>query len=487
MPIQIPSVNIGAIAPEIILVIVGCAVLLLDVFSKRRGHDLIAYLALAGVVLAALTAACPASTSGASEAFAGLYAVDRYTQFFKLIFLFGTGLTILISVRYAEEHHMNQGEYYALLLFATVGMMFLAGGADMITIFMGLELLSISLYILAGYTKTRLESNEASMKYFLLGAFASGFLLYGMALIYGITGETRLVEISHAIAANPTNITVLTIAVGLLMVGLAFKIGAVPFHQWTPDVYQGAPIPVTAFMSAGPKAAAMAAMIRIFVEAFNFLQVDWIMWLSVLAIMTMTIGNLAALVQSDVKRLLAFSSIAHAGYALVGITAANSGGASAVMYYMLVYTFMNIGAFGVLALVARKNEQDTSLAGLAGLGFRNPVLAAAMSILIFSLAGIPPMAGFMAKFYVFMSAVNAGHVGLVLVAVLNSAIGVYYYIKLVVQMYMKDPAPEMADLPPLKTPPALTVALLISVVGTLVLGLAPAKYLALAGKAFLPF
>ena len=484
MSIVIPSIKLGAIAPELILVAAGCIVLLVDVFSKNRGKDNIAYLSLGGVLAALVVAACPMTET--YQTFSGMYAADRFGQFFKIIFLIGTGLTILISSKYGEENNTNHGEYYSLLLFATVGMMFMSSGGDMMTIFMGLELLSISLYVLAGYTRNRLESNESSMKYFLLGAFASGFLLYGMALIYGITGETNITKIAGALSDGTANSVLLAASMALILIGLAFKISAVPFHQWTPDVYQGAPIPVAAFMSAGPKAAALGALLRIFVEAVSFTQLDWTVWISVLAIMTMTVGNIAALMQKDVKRMLAFSSIGHAGYALVGVASGNGDGLSSVMYYLLVYTFMNIGAFGILALVARKNEQDTSIDAFRGLGYSNPVIAAALTILIFSLAGIPPMAGFLAKFYVFMSAVQAGKVGLVLVAVINSAIGIYYYLKVIVAVYMKDKGAEEVS-QPLKANPALVVALAVAVFGILKLGITPGTYLEMASKALLSY
>jgi NADH-quinone oxidoreductase subunit N len=483
MPLVIPSINLGAVVPEIILTLAGCFVLLIDVFSKRRGHDRIAYLSLAAVVAAFLAAAVP---SDPFTTFSGMYSADRFTQFFKLIFLLGTGMTILISVRYAEDEKINHGEYYALLLFATVGMMFMAAGSDMMTIFMGLELLSVCLYVLAGYTRERLVSNEASLKYFLLGAFASGFLLYGMAFVYGVTGHTQLGEIAAAISRGPDNMLLLTIAAALMLVGFGFKIGIVPFHQWTPDVYQGSPIPVTAFMSAGPKAAGLAALLRVFYEGVIYLQVDWSVWFAVLAVMTMTVGNVAALVQDDAKRMLAFSSIAHAGYAMVGIVAVTNDGVSSVMYYMLVYTFMNIGAFGIMALVARRNEQKTKVSDFAALAYKNPVLAMVMTILIFSLAGIPPMAGFLAKFYVFMSALKSGHTMLVLAAVINSAIGIYYYLRFVVVMYMREKE-EREPLPPLKASPALIVALLIAMYGVIGLGINPAAYLDFAGKAFISF
>jgi NADH-quinone oxidoreductase subunit N len=484
VPILIPSISFGAIAPELILTSFGCVILLIDVFSDRKGTNYLAYLSFAGVMIALAFAAAPMAETFST--FAGMYSADKFTQFFKIIFLVGTGLTVLISVGYVEDNKINHGEYYALILFATVGMMFMAGAGDMMTVFLGLELLSICLYVLAGYTRTRQESNEASLKYFLLGAFATGFLLYGMALIYGVTGETNLSKIASAVSGGTGNMMILTVASALVLVGLAFKIGAVPFHQWTPDVYQGAPIPITAFMSAGPKAAGLAALLRVFVEAFSFSQSDWTVWVSLLAILTMTLGNIAALVQKDFKRMLAFSSIGHAGYALVGVAAGNGDGMSAVMYYLLVYTFMNIGAFGIFILVARKNERDTTIDAFKGFGYTNPMLAAAMTIFLFSLAGIPPMAGFLAKFYIFMSAVEAGKVGLVLVAVINSAIGVFYYLKVVVAIYMKEPA-SGEELPPVRAVPALVFATAVSVYGIIALGVAPGKYIEMAGKAFLAF
>jgi len=481
MPITIPSVDLNAVAPEITLSIFAMLSLLAAVFLKDNGRSINPWLALAGVAGASWFALCPDSPH---VSFSGMYAADRFTQFFKIIFLLGTGLTILISVKYNEDENINHGEYYSLLLFSTVGMMLMAAAADMITIFLGLELLSISLYVLAGYTRNRLASNEAALKYFLLGGFAAGFLLYGMAMIYGATGHTDLAGIGKAVAHGGTNKLYLTFGAIMLLVGLGFKLAAVPFHQWTPDVYQGSPIPVTAFMSAGPKAAVLAVMIRMYAESISFMHVDWLVWISVLAVMTMTVGNVAALVQTDAKRMLAFSSISHAGYAMVGLAAATKDGISSVIIYMLVYTLMNIAAFGILALVARKNEARTKMQDFSGFARTNPVLAIAMTVLVFSLAGIPPMAGFMAKFYVFMSAMQAGLYWLVFAAVLNSAVGIYYYLRFTVYMYMKEPEEKM---PPLTASPALLLAIVVSLIGVLIIGVAPAGYLELAGKALLSF
>lgn len=481
MPITIPSIDFLAVAPEITLSIFAMMLLMTAVLLKDNGRSVNPWLSLVGVGVAAWFALCQEAPHGA---FSGMYAADKFAQFFKVIFLLGTGLTILISVKYGEDENINHGEYYSLLLFSTIGMMLMAAASNMITIFLGLELLSISLYVLAGYTRTRLGSNEAALKYFLLGGFAAGFLLYGMAMIYGATGHTDLAGIGKAVAHGGANKLYLTFGAIMLLVGLGFKLAAVPFHQWTPDVYEGSPIPVTAFMSAGPKAAVLAVMIRMYIESVYYMHVDWLVWISVLAVMTMTVGNVAALVQNDAKRMLAFSSISHAGYAMVGLAAATHDGISAVIVYMLVYTLMNIAAFGILALVARKNEQRTKMQDFSGLARSNPVLAVSMTVLVFSLAGIPPMAGFMAKLYVFMSAVQAGLYWLVFAAVLNSAIGIYYYLRFTVCMYMREPEEKM---PPLKASPALVLAIALSLIGVLVIGVAPSGFLELAGKAILFF
>ncbi|MBI3794540.1 MAG: NADH-quinone oxidoreductase subunit N [Nitrospinae bacterium] len=481
MPIVTPFIDLTAVAPEIVLSVFACLLLFASVCMKNHGAAANTWLAITGVIVAGWYAFCPVT---AHSAFTGMYEADKFAQIFKIIILLGTGLTILISSKYSEDEKINHGEYYALLLFATVGMLLMVASSDMITLFLGLELLSICLYVLAGYTRTRAESNEAALKYFLLGGFAAGFLLYGMAMIYGSTGHTDLAGIGKAVSHGAFNKMYLTVGAIMLLVGLGFKLAAVPFHQWTPDVYQGSPIPITAFMSAGPKAAVLAALIRVYEGSVSYMHVDWLAWLGVLAVMTMTVGNVAALVQNDVKRMLAFSSISHAGYAMVGLAAANKQGIASVIIYMLVYTLMNIAAFGVLALVARKNEQRTKMQDFAGFAYSNPFLAIAMTILAFSLAGIPPMAGFMAKFYVFMSAMQAGLYWLVVAAVINSAIGIYYYLRFTVSMYMREPEEK---LPPVTASPALLIAIVVSLIGVLVIGVVPADYLDMAGRAILSF
>lgn len=476
-----PDISVGAIAPELTLVAVATVVLILEVFATTKGRDQLAYISLGGVLAAA--AMTFKMTGEPYTTFSGMYVVDAYSTFFKLICLLGAGMTILVSIKYNKDENIDTGEYYALLLFATSGMFFMASGADMITIFMGLEVMSISLYALAGYTRKRAISNEASMKYFILGSLSSAFLLYGMALIYGGAGSTKLEIIGQAVShANP-NWHILLLGSVMLLVGFGFKVAAVPFHMWTPDVYQGAPAPVTAFMSAGPKAAAFAAFFRVFHEALPGMQGEWWQVLWLVAAITMTMGNVLALLQNNVKRMLAYSSIAHAGYVLVGFTAGGALGSSSILFYLLAYTFMNIGAFAVVTVVASQGETKTNLTDYIGLGYKHPLMGLALVTLLFSLAGIPPTAGFVGKFYVFMAALKEGYVYLVVLAVINSVVSVFYYLRLTVMMYMRDETAEQT--PPLVFAPSLVAALVVALYGSLWLGVMPADYISFAQSAFL--
>ncbi len=479
--IPMPDIKLSAIGPEMVLVITAMVVLVMEVFAAKKGKDHLAYLSLLGVLAA--SALTMKLQGDAWTTFSGMYVVDNFGMFFKLICLLGLGMTILVSVKYNQDEGIDAGEYYAMLLFATSGMFFMISGSDMITIFMGLEVMSIALYILAGYTRARTLSNEASMKYFILGAVSSAILLYGMALMYGATGSTKLEAIGAAISADSVNINVLILGAVLMLVGFGFKVAAVPFHMWTPDVYQGAPAPVTGFMSAGPKAAAFAAFLRVFNEALPALQADWWVLIWILAVLTMTLGNLAALMQNDVKRMLAYSSIAHAGYILVGFVAGGELGSSSILFYMLVYTFMNIGAFAVVTVVSRAGEKKTAISDYTGLGYKYPLMAIVLVIFLFALAGIPPTSGFMGKLYIFLAALKQGYVFLAIIAVLNSVVSVYYYLRLSVVMYMRDEKAE--DLPALNFAPSLVAALAIAVYGSLWLGVAPAGYIAFAEAAFL--
>jgi NADH-quinone oxidoreductase subunit N len=483
------TINVSAVYPEIILASFSLVILLLQSFNSVRFKDYYGYVSLIGVLAAiAVVFSEPSSFAMRSVeySFNGMWVVDNYSRFFKLIFLLGTGLTILISIKYLENETMQHGEYFALVLFATLGMMIMASGTELITIFLGIELMSISLYVLAGYTRTRKISNESALKYFLLGSFATGFLLYGIALIYGSTGTTDIKAISKFIATSGLQSPTIIMGMALLVIGFGFKAALVPFHMWTPDVYEGAPAPITAFMSAGPKAAAFAAFARIFMEALPSLQGQWTGVIWVMAVLTMSVGNIIALVQDNIKRMLAYSSIAHAGYVLVAFLSAGELGITSILYYMLAYTFMNIGAFAVITILAGKGEEKVRIEDYRGFGFKHPFAAIAMSLFLFSLAGIPPTGGFMGKFYIFSAAVKEGYIGLAIIGVLNSVVSVYYYLRVTIAMYMQDPAStKERETPSLVFSPALVLAICISAYGVLSLGLFPSAYVAIVQQSFL--
>ena len=475
-----PEIDLSLIAPEIVLTAFGLLVLLVDVFSpKGAKKSPLGVLSLIGVV-AAFFFTLPLMGS-VTSGFGGMFTSDGYTLFFKVVFLIIAFLTILISMGYAQREGIEGGEYYALVLFATVGMMLMAGGTHLITIFLGLETMSISIYVLVGMMREDRRSVESALKYFLLGAFATGFLLYGMAFVYGATGSLYLKEISSFIASNGNllNSPMLLMSLVFLTIGFGFKIASVPFHMWTPDVYEGAPTSITAFMATGVKAAGFAALVRVFFSALSAFRPDWtsIMW--VLAVATMTVGNIVAISQTNIKRMLAYSSIAHAGYLLVAFVAGNKLGASGILFYLMTYAFMNLGAFSCVILIGKKGEENTLITDYAGLGFKHPLLAAAMTIFLLSMAGIPPLGGFMAKFYVFGAAVESKFYWLVIFGVLNSAVSVYYYLRVTVLMYFRESEREIAGL---QFSPASVLALILAVVGTLYLGIFPANVLSFAQK-----
>jgi NADH-quinone oxidoreductase subunit N len=484
---MMPTINLSALYPEIIIALFALIVLLLQSFANIRGKQYFGYISLVGIVTAIFIVflkPSPFDFKSVEYAFNGLWVVDNYCRFFKLIFLLGTGLTILISIKYVENEGIQNGEYFALILFATLGMMIMASGTELMTLFLGLELMSISLYALAGFTRTRMISNEAALKYFLLGSFATGFLLYGMALLYGATGTTSLIGISQFLAKTHLKSPLPILGMALLVIGFGFKIAAVPFHMWAPDVYEGAPSPITAFMSAGPKAAGFAAFVRIFVDALPALHGEWVALIWILAVLTMTVGNIIALVQDNIKRMLAYSSIAHAGYVLVAFLCSGEMGISSILYYMLAYTLMNIGAFAVITVLAGKGEEKVNISDYNGLGYRHPVAAIALSLFLFSLAGIPPTAGFMGKFYIFSAAIKEGYLGLAIIGVINSVISVYYYLRVTIAMYMKEPATS-GESPALIFSPACIIAILISAFGVLRMGIFPSDYIDIAKQSFL--
>jgi len=480
--IAIPAINLAVIAPEVVLSVVAMALLLINVFVKGEQKGYLGYLSIAGI-LGTLFTLIPAWGSSV-EGFSGAVIQDNFAIFFKVIFLISAAMSILITDKYLEREGCNQGEIYPLILFATVGMMLMASGTDLMTIFLGLEVLSVSLYVLAGFNRSNIKSNEAGLKYFLLGAFSTGFLLYGMALTYGATGTTKIAKIASYISVNGVSTSNLMLVAGMLLMatGFAFKVAAAPFHMWTPDVYEGAPTPVTAFMSVGPKAAGFAAFLRVFLVALPAFKPEWSSLVWILAVLTMTIGNITALYQQNIKRMLAYSSIAHAGYILVGFTAGNAVGTAGILFYMLSYAFMNIGAFAIIILVGKKGEENNNVSDYAGFGYRHPLLGIAMCIFLFSLAGIPPAAGFVGKFYLFSGAIQAGYIWLAVIGVLNSAASVYYYLRVMVFMYFKDPTEEFEWV---KLTPAFAICLLIAVIGVLVPGTLPGLFLELAQKAVL--
>jgi NADH-quinone oxidoreductase subunit N len=468
MPAGISLSDFYYILPELVLTGGALLVLIADVLLPRRSGHALAWITL--IVIGATTASLVPFTGTHVEVAHGLLAVDRFALFFKAVFLISAAITVLMSVRYLEIEGASPGEYYFLILCATLGMMIMAGGIDLITIFIGLETMAVSFYILAGFIKPNQRSNEAAVKYFLLGAFSLGILLYGMSLLYGLSGTTNLRVMAPVFFGPQTRHDPrLILAVMLVVAGVGFKIAAVPFHMWAPDVYEGAPTPVTAFLSVGSKAAAFAMILRIFLEGLPAMIHDWQILFEALAIVTMTVGNLAALTQSNLKRMLAYSSIAHAGYILIGLVAGTPRGVSAMLIYLFIYTFMQLGAFTVIVLMRRRDVVGDELKDFSGLHFRHPYAAFAMLLFMLSLGGIPPTAGFMGKFWLFSAAIDAHYYWLAVIGVLNSAVSLYYYVRLVVFMYLKKDATGSEP----STTPALTVALTVAVVATIYLGVYP--------------
>ncbi len=465
--------------PELILAAAATLVMVLESLSagpgKRNG--------LAGLTLVAFLAALAAAIVAGSypgPSFSGLVAVDGFGTLFRVLVI-GVGiLTVFLSNSFLNREGANSGEYYALVLFSVMGQCVMVTANDLLMIFIGLEISSISSYVLAGYLRDDARANEAALKYFLLGSFATAFLLYGVALIFGATGSTNLSNIRAAVStANESPAIALSgVAAALILVGLAFKVSAAPFQMWAPDVYQGAPTPVTAFLAAGPKAAAFAVILRVFMTSFRPIGESWEPLLWIFALASMTLGNFAALAQSNVKRMLAYSSIAHAGYVLVAITARSDEGVAAAMFYLAAYVLMNIGAFAVVSHISGKGEKYVKIEDLAGLAARQPLTAAALSVFLLSLIGVPLTAGFFGKFYIFKAALESKLVWLAVLGLLNSAVAAYYYLRILVVMYMQEPGEAAAEIEPL--PMGLKAALLTSLAGVLILGVFPAALIEFA-------
>ena len=469
---NLPEINILAILPAVIVALTGVAVMVIDPFVGQRARDNLGWLGFAGV-LGALLALAPMAANRGSW-YADLWIADDYAIFFHATFLLIAAITILGSMDFLKREKLPSSEFVVLVLFATVGALLMSGSGELMMVFIGIEILSMATYVLAGYRRTDLKSNEAALKYFLLGSFASAFFLYGTALIYGATGSTNLELIAAAIASGTIEMSLVSVASAMILIALAFKVALAPFHVWAPDVYEGAPTPVTAFMSVGPKAAGFAVLLRIFMTAFIDIQGRWMLLAWVGAALTMVIGNVVAVAQTNIKRMLAYSSIAHAGYIAVAFATGTGEGLTAAMFYMLAYAGMNLGAFAIVTILARDGDSLTNLEDYAGLATRRPGLAALLSLFLLSLAGIPGTAGFAGKFFIFRSAVESGLIGLTIIGVLTTVVSFYYYLHVIVQMYMREPTEEFGNV---SIATGTSAALIVSAALTIYLGMLPARAL----------
>jgi NADH-quinone oxidoreductase subunit N len=456
-------------SPEIVLTLMGTLLMILDPLFAKKSPRMFGHLAIVGFLAAMVGAFAANSAQGSS--FSHLLVVDGFATFFRVLVLAIGVLSVLASYRYLDLESAETGEYHALMLFSVAGQCLMVASNDLIMIFIGLEISSIATYILAGYLRNDKRNNEAALKYFLLGSFATGFLLYGVAIIYGITGSTRLDEIRLALNTPGTSLGTVSVAAALMIVGLGFKVSGAPFQMWAPDVYQGAPAPVSAFMATAPKAAAFAIFVRIFMTSFQQIASGWepLIWIS--ALLSMTIGNFAALTQTNIKRMLAYSSIAHAGYILVALAARSELGTAAVMFYLAAYALMNIGAFAVVIHIAGKGERHLRIDDLAGLARKQPVVAALLTVFLLSFIGVPLTGGFLGKFYIFRAAVQSDLIWLAVLGLLNSAVAAYYYLRLLVVMYMHEPGEVVNSLPPIGF--GLSAALALPALGTFLLGVLP--------------
>lgn len=484
MPGSLTS-QFSTVLPEALVALLAIIVVLLDLVIKKKQ-------ALAWITVAGAGGVFYSLFSAKEFAFNRMFVADGYGMFFKAIFLISLALCCLMSTRYLSVEGSQKGEYYGLMLFATAGMMVMASASDLITVYLGLELMSLSVYVLAGFIRKSPRSSEAALKYFMLGAFASAFLLLGISLAYGATGTTSVGGIAAWISNSGAHGSpLLALSVILLIAAFAFKISAVPFHMWTPDVYEGAPTPVTAFMSVGPKAAGFAVIGRVIMTAFSSMQHEWVGLIIALSILSMVAGNILAIAQTNIKRMLAYSSIAHAGYALLGIVAFTPEGLSSMMNYLLIYAFMNIGAFTVITLARVDGQAGENIQDYSGLSSRSPFVAFLMLIFMFSLTGIPPTAGFMGKFYIFSALISAGYTWLAVVAVVMSAVSAYFYLRVVMYMYMREPLESAAvsstgAAPEIK-PYGARFAVLLAGIAIVAIGIMPTPLIQMARAALFDF
>ncbi len=477
------SIDHFSIIPAVMLALFGCAVLLFDFWifpDPRQRKWLLIFVgfaeAFAGVGLYRQQAWLSTTGSASLIGFNGSVTVDGFSIFYNWIFVAAAMIVAIVSYKYLEiagEHH---GEYYGLILFAQCGMYFLATGTDLVTLFIGLELMALCFYVMVGFLRADKRSNEAAVKYLLLGAFSSGFPAYGFSVMYGIAGSTKLADVRAAIELRPAWDPVVFLALATTSVGLLFKIAAAPFHMWAPDAYEGAPTTVTAYLAVASKAASIAFLVRIFTEPLASARVAWEPLLAAVAVVTLTLGNLAAINQTNIKRLLAYSSISHAGYMLLGLVAGNDTGIKGIAVYVMVYTFMNLGAFLVVVALRRQNIIGEDLDDIAGLMHKSPGYAVLMLIFLLSLAGIPPTAGFLGKYYIFLSLILTGHYALAVVATLYVAVAIYYYFKVVKSMFIREPLEKA----PLASSFGLRVALGVTGALTLLIGIYPEPFLRLA-------
>ncbi len=480
MDIKSGAIFFDILYPQIFILGVGMLILIVGNYMKSRGF--IATLAVIGLVAGLLLSL--EQWENPQSGFFGMVQVDNTAIFFYVIFITAGILTILMSRSYLVTLGIERFEYYALILFSTAGMMTMASSSDLVVIFLGLEIMSVPLYVLAGFARHDIQSNEAGIKYFIMGAFATGFLVYGIALIYGASGTTDLRRIMADFSFLASHAPVLTYSGAvLILIGFAFKVAAVPFHMWVPDVYQGAPTPVTGYFSVAPKAAGFAALMRIFLYGFADME-SLTLILYVMAVLTMTVGNIMALLQSNIKRMLAYSSIAHAGYILVGLTAGGEGALSSILYYLAAYMFFNLGAFAVVTLMDSRAGSTADIGEINGMADKYPYLAAVFALFMFALAGFPPTAGFFGKFYIFSEAVKGGFVWLTIIAVMNSFVSVYYYLRPVVAAYF---GPAEKEFSPVAYRPGIIAVLLITALGTVALGFFPGYVLEISRMCMFPF
>jgi len=490
----IPIADLIAVLPEILVVGAACVLLVLDPITPASKKDALAWMSLATLVLCFFVTA--GDLGDRVFAFSHLVVIDSYAAFWKLLLYVVSALTILLSMTYLKEEHIDLAEFYGFILLSLAGMMIMVSAADLLTMYLGIELMSIALYVMAGFKRFEARSIESSAKYFILGSFSSGILLYGISLLYGVAGSTRLAEIAEAVNSRGVDDPMVMISMMLLIVGFGFKVAAVPFHMWTPDVYQGAPTSVTAFMAVASKAASFAAFLRVLLEGFGGVKPNWYGLILAVCLLTVALGNIVAVVQTNVKRMLAYSSIAHAGYALIGLVVAGSvangdpivsRGVSSVMLYLAIYSFMTLGAFAIVALLRKGGLEGEELEDFTGLSKRHKGAAFLMLLFMVSLAGIPPTAGFIGKFYLFMAAVNAGMAWLAVVGLIFAAVSAFYYFRVVMVMYMREPIATQELETRIALSPGTTVVLACAVGGVVLLGIYPGPLVSVTLSAVIPF